>query len=235
MNTNYINKSILIGEIEKRLKEYQDSGDAYYIPVKRELKEILSFINNLKVKEEPMFKIGDWITDGYLHNKITDVLEDRYIVDTKFVKKSAILFNNESRYHLWTIQDAKDGDVLSDGTTIFIFKNLLSDGSVMSYCDYDTDSGESDAFCPLSVNLMCSKITPSTKEQRDLLFQKMKEADYVWDAEKKELRKINSYCEKHCKGYQETGKCFADSDCKAKREAEQKPVWSEEDKHKLHN
>lgn len=90
----------------------------------------------------------------------------------------------------FTIQDAKDGDVLSDGTTIFIFKDLLSDNSVMSYCDYDTDSGESDAFCPLSVNLICSKITPATKEQRDFLFQKMKEAGYEWDAEKKELKKI---------------------------------------------
>jgi len=60
---------------------------------------------------------------------------------------------------------------------------------VMSYCDYDADSGESDAFCPLSMNLMCSKITPSTKEQRDTLFTKMKEAGYVWNAEKKELKK----------------------------------------------
>lgn len=34
--------------------------------------------------------------------------------------------------------------------------------------------------------------------------------------------KINSYCQEHCKGYQETGKCFADGGCKAKRDAEQK-------------
>ena len=91
----------------------------------------------------------------------------------------------------FTIQDAKDGDVLSDVTTIFIFKDLLSDGSVMSYCDYDTDSGESGAFCPLSANLMCSKITPTTKEQRDLLFQKMHEAGWEFDFEKKELKKIS--------------------------------------------
>ena len=31
---------------------------------------------------------------------------------------------------------------------------------------------------------------PATKEQRDLLFQKMKESGYEWDAEKKELKKI---------------------------------------------
>ena len=31
---------------------------------------------------------------------------------------------------------------------------------------------------------------PATKEQRDLLFQKMKEAGYEWDSEKKKLRKM---------------------------------------------
>ena len=30
---------------------------------------------------------------------------------------------------------------------------------------------------------------PATKEQRDLLFAKMKEAGYEWDADKKELKK----------------------------------------------
>ena len=33
---------------------------------------------------------------------------------------------------------------------------------------------------------------PATKEQRDLLFQKMNEAGYEWDAEHKQLKKINS-------------------------------------------
>lgn len=34
---------------------------------------------------------------------------------------------------------------------------------------------------------------PATKEQRDMLFAKMKEAGYEWDAEKKELRKIKPH------------------------------------------
>ena len=38
-----------------------------------------------------------------------------------------------------------------------------------------------------------SDVAPATKEQRDLLFQKMKEAGYEWDAEKKELRKIKPH------------------------------------------
>jgi DNA repair ATPase RecN len=43
-------------------------------------------------------------------------------------------------------------------------------------------------------------IFPATKEQRELLFSKMKEAGYEWDANHKQLKKI-----------------------------EQKPAWSEED------
>ena len=34
-------------------------------------------------------------------------------------------------------------------------------------------------------------ITPATKEQRDTLFAKMKEAGYEWDTTKKELKKVN--------------------------------------------
>ena len=143
---------------------------------------------------EPKFKVGDWILysgdhyEGVRH--ITKINENGYYIERNGLPHGIIPFNHEICMRLWTIQNAKDGDVLSDGTTIFKFKDLLSDGSVMSYCDYDTDSGESDAFCPLSVNLMCSKITPTTKEQRDILFQKMKEARYMWDSEKKELKNI---------------------------------------------
>ena len=143
-------------------------------------------------ENKPKFKVGNWVISTlpgikYPH-LITDIRDGYYIFGED--DDHAHIASNDDVLKLWTIQDAENGDVLSDGTTIFIFKDLLSDGSVMSYCDYDTDSGESDAFCPLSVNLMCSKITPTTKEQRDILFQKMKEARYMWDSEKKELKNI---------------------------------------------
>jgi len=143
------------------------------------------------VNVESKFKVGNWVVTDKGDTIQIDAANPGYYTLSNGMEFCTSYV--DKYWHLWTIQDAKDGDVLSDGTTIFIFKNLLSDGSVMSYCDYDTDSGESDAFCPLSVNLMCSKITPSTKEQRDLLFQKMKEADYEWDVEKKELNKIINF------------------------------------------
>lgn len=44
-----------------------------------------------------------------------------------------------------------------------------------------------------------------------------------------EQKPADSYCKEYCKGFQETGKCFADGECKAKRDTEQNPAWSEED------
>ena len=142
---------------------------------------------------EPKFHEGEWIVHQGTENiyQVVAIIANHYQLkygDNYTVQKCA----DVDRYaRLWDItKDAKDGDVLSDGTTIFIFKDLLSDGSVMSYCDYDTDSGESDAFCPLSVNLICSKITPATKEQREQLKKAMADAGYTFDFEKKELKKI---------------------------------------------
>ena len=147
-------------------------------------------------KAESKFHEGDWII---YNNDICQIVKREEgcnkLVTVFGIEKELVNERNLSTARIWTIQDAKDGDVLSDETTIFIFKDLLSDGSVMSYCDYDANSGESDAFCPLPMNLTCSKITPATKEQRDLLFSKMKEVGYEWDAEKKELKKIEQTIE----------------------------------------
>lgn len=84
--TQYIDKSAIIVEIKKRLKEYQESADAYYIPAKRELKEILSFIDTLEVKEvdlelenennKPKITIGTKIRSKTNPNIILSIISD---------------------------------------------------------------------------------------------------------------------------------------------------------------
>lgn len=50
--------------------------------------------------------------------------------------------------------------------------------------------------------------------------------DYVM----KRQKPSDNYCQENCKGYRDTGgKCFADGECEAKKKAEQKSSWSEED------
>ena len=50
-----------------------------------------------------------------------------------------------------------------------------------------------------------------------------KEEMLAWLEKKGEQKLTNSYCQEHCKGFQETGKCFADGDCKAKTTDKDEP------------
>lgn len=137
-------------------------------------------------KVEPKFKVGDWIinSEGMLR-QILSVDKTGYQTDYGWLTHD--IYDNT--YHLWTIQDAKDGDVLYECNEKkpFIFKELKTKhiGDIASYCDIFNG-----IFNPNEDDWTTLDIVPVTKEQRDILFQKMKEAGYEWDGEKKELRKI---------------------------------------------
>jgi hypothetical protein len=94
-------------------------------------------------------------------------------------------------FHLWTIQDAKDGDVLVNGSNIFIF-HFINGTRLMGYYHVNIDNGrfyddlgKNECFC-----LIDGIVTPATKEQRDILERSMTNAGYRWDVDKKELKKI---------------------------------------------
>lgn len=138
-------------------------------------------------KVEPKFKIGDYIVNDYCAGKVVALTEDAYLLDTE----QGIPFSCEHNVHLWTIQDAKEGDVLTveRDKTPFIFKEFdkFHPECPVAYCGID-DSG-------ILVNSddgwwTDEEVYPATKEQYDLLFQKMKEAGYEWNNDKKELKKI---------------------------------------------
>jgi hypothetical protein len=154
-----------------------------------------------KRKSELEFKIGDWITNGEYTWKVTDIKPLDYILQSQNgdVVDDTISYVDEE-FHLWTIQDAKDGDVLADyhetydNPLIFILKKfehvnfgLVRPSDYSSYCFLTASDGQ--RFKEGTYHHE-HNIRPATKEQRDLLFQKMHEAGYEWDAEKKELRKI---------------------------------------------
>ena len=147
-------------------------------------------------KVKPKFHEGEWVIDkqGVVH-QIAKVIENITNHTYGYDIVGGGYFNdNTEGVRLWTIQDAKDGDVLvceSGERTLeclFIFK-LIADREVHEYCSYrtiDKHFSLKDSFLGYVDNVY----HPATQEQRDLLFQKMKEAGYEWDAEKKELRKI---------------------------------------------
>lgn len=138
------------------------------------------------LKKVPKFHEGEWVVCDVTGStcQIKGCVENisnhkfGYFVDSGYINSDVA-----KHYHLWTIQDAKDGDVLAskDGGDILIFRNLYTNISFSSYYNI-TRKGE--------LGWSNSRFIPATKKQRDLLFQKLKEEGYEWDAEKKELKKI---------------------------------------------
>lgn len=161
---------------------------------------------------EPNFKVGDWVV--YCNDDvdlITGIEENGYCINNS----GYIPFICVSDIRLWTIQDAKDGDVLAwdDSKCIALFKNI-----------YDEDSFNSHGFVGCCTGTFESRQSyhdiegahPATKEQRDHLFQKMHEAGYEWDAEKKELIKIEhkpAWSEKDNEIYRKCICAMRDSAC----------------------
>lgn len=160
-------------------------------------------LNNPDYKElpvEPVFNVGDWLFHNTLG--VLPILVEGYseLQGYKVVCKSAPYCLQkgvvESEYHLWTVEDAKDGDVLvNDAGCIFINAGFEKDDNVTLDC-----------YCYVSVQgifyeedhkagswLYASHVRPAAKEQSNMLFKKMREAGYTWDADKKELRKIRSH------------------------------------------
>lgn len=141
---------------------------------------------------KPKFHEGEWITNGDYTWKIVEIKPldymlqsqgDNIVVDT--------ISHVDEQFHSFTIADAKDGDVLAaSDDSIFIFSHCEEDGCVHHV------ALANDGIIVVNKNLKThweSKIgvRPATKEQRELLFQKMHEAGYTFDFEKKELKKMD--------------------------------------------
>lgn len=141
----------------------------------------------------PKFKIGDWIVyEGFGTYKVIEIHEGWYSVIDSNDRRWSVMFEKESLCHLWTIQDAKDGDILTsiNEKQPFIFKGLLDPfhpTSPVAYCGIDC---EEHFIVSTGVSWWADAGEPASKEIVDLLFKSIKEAGYEWNSEKKELNKI---------------------------------------------
>ena len=199
-------------------------------------------------KVEPKFKVGDWIVNNNGEPRVFRIEKQKWpdsIISSSLGNHIINTFTLDKQYHLWTIQDAKDGDVLYHKSPltgieyIVMSKGINGFGNIDSYFRYNSEDGFG-TYIPSVFNAKSDDITPATKEQRDFLFQEMKEAGYEWDVEKKELRKIEenpAFChhEVDLSGCsEEYRKAYYDgwNNCNQQHsqlKAEQKPVWSKED------
>jgi len=148
-------------------------------------------------KVEPKFNVGNWVvhdmSDGRkVIRQIVNMTNKSYVLDGEDF--NTFYFNDlENDYHLWTINDAKPGDILAiepiddyQYPFVAIYKERGLD-YFNSYCFIGFSGIFYGGECGHRTN-----VHPATKEQRDLLFQKMKEDGYEWDSEKKELKKIEN-------------------------------------------
>ena len=144
---------------------------------------------------KPKFQEGDWVVfnPGCNAHQIIRVVENATSHTYGYDTVDDYYFSDISEgVRLWNINDAKDGDVLVNGSNIFIF-HFINDTRIMGFCHVNTDDdrfyidlGKNDGFC-----LIDDVVAPATKEQCDFLFQRMKEAGYMWNSDKKELHKID--------------------------------------------
>jgi len=144
-------------------------------------------------EKKSKFEVGQWIVKpNGIATQVTDVQPMRYVVTEQDGFTSYYdICKADNDCHLWTSQDATHGDVLYslDSQTPFIYKDRKPYEQASTYCGiniYGKFYIESSLECVITTD----KYVPTTKEQRDLLFQKMKEAGYEWDAENKLLKKI---------------------------------------------
>ena len=146
---------------------------------------------------EPKFKVSKWYqcTKDFFGKGVTfgkntayycakeGCLQDEYGCHIAIVKD---LYDN---FKLWTINDAKDGDVLYSPFHHLIW--IYKDSEHYYVCvnmNYTTQN--------IAINGLIGipkDVRPATKDEQTILFERIKEDGCEWDAEKKELNKVTIY------------------------------------------
>lgn len=187
--------------IKKAIIEFFESEDdnTTYSLVRK--KDIIAWLKKQYTphadKIKPKFKVGDWVVNKFGDSWYIDSLDKKnYQVSDGKGNYNYFPISKQDEMHLWTMQDAKDGDVICYRDEISLYKNEIENcnkeettfGGFIYYCCYDGKRFITNSFYLLTGQDEID-IYPATKEQYNLLFQKMKEAGYEWDIKKKELKK----------------------------------------------
>lgn len=168
----------------------KDQDDYEYPPMNRRQKPI--------DKVEPKFKVGDFVVNNNSGSvyQVTKIKDDEYCIWPLYAKIEGYLriTDVDNDYHLWSIEDAKDGDVLitKEDKRPFIFKGLLDPNHPncpVAYCGINSEN-----LFHISTGdywWTDEEVCPATKEQCDTLMKAMTEAGYTFDFKKKELKELN--------------------------------------------
>ena len=132
-------------------------------------------------KTKPSFNVGDWVVLITTKNVYQVEKKENYEYTLRHISGDSLClpFYNDVLIREWTIEDAKNGDVLVDeDNNIGIFQEC--EGMYWysyTYLGYD---GQLRGFS-MGGSHEQTDTHPATKEQRDLLIQKINDAGYEWD------------------------------------------------------
>ena len=191
-------------EYEKYVHEHNDifklfneNGNHYEIPVGAWIVKTpdgYNIASNAVLKQksankiEPKFKVGNWVVNKFGDSWHIDSFDNKnYQVSNGKGNYNYFPISKQDEMHLWTIQDAKDGDVLAAHECYVVFKEI--DGlNIKCHYTYHYLVGFNPSFY---IDTLQNKdaFLPATKEQRDALMKAMNDAEYEWDIEKTELKK----------------------------------------------
>ena len=121
------------------------------------------------------------------------------------VKDGSVVFEKE-------VQEFKDGDVLCSvyNSTMLIFKEEYKDHSSRFYTHYNTNHSSNEKWNK-------DAFRHATEEEKQLLFDKMKEQGLRWNAEEKRVEKIRWRAEEGEYYSYVDNEMYASSTCKKKK------------------
>lgn len=142
-------------------------------------------------KTEPRFNVGDWVV--FIKSKSVYRVEkkENYEYTLRHILGGSMCLHFTTEYLIreWTIEDAKDGDVLTTSSGPFIYNGKRGGSSCPGcYCGINTLGRFEPRVC--ETHWTSKKVYPATKEQRDALMKAMNDAGYKWNAETKTLDKL---------------------------------------------
>ncbi len=140
---------------------------------------------------EPRFNVGDWVI--FIKSKSVYRVEkkENYEYTLRYILGGSMCLHFTTEYLIreWTIEDAKDGDVLTTSAGPFIYNGNRGGRSCPGcYCGINTLGRFEPCVC--ETHWTSKKVCPATKEQRDALMKAMNDAGYKWNAETKTLDKL---------------------------------------------
>lgn len=184
-------------EIEKKLDWSQNDDDmldsAIYFAHEYDRYELWCWLKSLKqkigVEDEqkslikPKFNVGDWIIFYRDTLRISEIIQEsrcyRTISTTGLHNSYDWGLDNIAR--LWTIADAKDGDVLVADNLIVIFAKSFEDSSMMIHSSYDLINKVFDS----GGHLYYTNVRPATVEESAFLLKQATKSQLSYDKQTK--------------------------------------------------